>query len=154
MYYTKIKRKQLIRTDIDSLWNFISSPKNLDKIAPKWMRFEITSNNKDNIIFPGMIITYRITPLLNIPLKWVTEITCVKEKISFIDQQNTGPCKEWIHEHRLEATQKGVIMHDTIKYIPPFGIIGKITNWIFIKRRVIKIFDYRKKCLDEIFHSN
>tara|TARA_Y100001968_G_C19316320_1_gene696882 strand:- start:462 stop:926 length:465 start_codon:yes stop_codon:yes gene_type:complete len=154
MSYTEIKRKQLIKTDIDSLWNFISSPKNLEKITPKWMKFKITSKNEDKIIFPGMIIKYKITPLLNIPLKWVTEITSVKEKVSFIDQQHKGPYKEWIHEHKLESTPKGIIMYDTIKYIPPFGIIGKITNWMFIRRRVNKIFDYRRQVLNEIFHSN
>ena len=154
MLYTEIKRKQLIKTDIDSLWSFISSPKNLEKITPKWMKFEITSNNEDNIIFPGMVITYKITPLFNIPLQWITEITYVKEKVSFIDRQNKGPYKEWIHEHTLEATPKGIIMYDTIKYIPPFGIIGKITNWIFIRRRVNKIFDYRRQVLNEIFHYN
>ena len=153
MCYTKIKRKQLIRTDIDSLWSFISSPKNLEKITPKWMKFEITSKNEDTTISAVMIITYKITPLLNIPLQWVTEITCVKENILFIDQQNKGPYKAWIHEHKLEATTNGIIMYDTIKYIPPFGIIGKVANWIFIERRVNKIFDYRKKVLDEIFHS-
>ena len=84
MSYTEIKRQQLIRTDIDSLWNFISSPRNLERITPKWMKFKITSKNKNNIIFPGMIITYEITPLLNIPLQWVTEITYVKEKNSLI----------------------------------------------------------------------
>ena len=153
MLYTEIKRQQLINTDIDSLWNFISSPKNLEKITPKWMKFEITSENEDNIIFPGMIITYKISPLLNIPIQWITRITYVKEKVSFIDQQNRGPYKKWIHEHKLQETPKGIIMHDTIKYIPPFGIIGRIANWIFIKRRVMKIFDYREQILNQIFHS-
>ena len=153
MSYTEIKRQQLINTDIDSLWNFISSPKNLEKITPKSMKFEITSENQDNIIFPGMIITYKISPLLNIPIQWITKITSVKKKKSFIDQQNRGPYKKWIHEHKLEETPQGIIMHDTIKYIPPFGIIGRIANWIFIKRRVIKIFDYREQVLNQIFHS-
>jgi len=151
MSYTEIKRQQLIKTDIDSLWNFISSPNNLDKITPKWMKFEIISKNGDNIIFPGMIITYKISPLLNAPIKWITRITYVKKKIAFIDEQDKGPYKKWTHEHRLEETPKGIIMYDNIKYIPPFGIIGKITNWIFIKKRVNEIFDYRKEALDKIF---
>ena len=152
MYYTKITRQQLIKTDVDTLWSFISSPKNLEKITPTWMKFEITSEVAEQI-FSGMIITYRVTPVLNIPLNWVTEITSVKEKVSFIDQQNKGPYKEWIHEHKLELTPDGVVMHDIVKYIPPFGIIGRIANLIFIKKRVEKIFDYRKKFLDDMFNS-
>ena len=117
------------------------------------MKFEITSKNKDNLILPVMIITYKITPLFNIPLQWITKITYVKETVSYNDQQNKGPYKEWIHEHTLGSNPKGIIMYDTIKYIPPFGIIGKITNWIFI-RRVNKIFNYRRQVLNEIFLSN
>ena len=152
MSYTKIKRQQLIKTDVDTLWNFISSPKNLEKITPKWMKFEITSKVADKIT-SGMIITYRVTPLLNFPLNWVSEITSVKEKVAFIDQQNKGPYKEWIHEHKLELTPEGIVMHDIVKYIPPFGIIGRIANHIFIKKRVEKIFDYRKQFLDAMFNS-
>ena len=100
-----------------------------------------------------MIITYKISRLLNIPIQWITRITYEKQKVSLIDQQNRGPYKKWIHEHNLEETPKGIIMHDTIKYIPPFGIIGKIANWIFIKRRVIIIFDYREQVLIQLFHS-
>jgi ligand-binding SRPBCC domain-containing protein len=150
--YTEIKRKQLIKTDLDTIWNFISSPSNLEKITPKWMKFEITSDTANKIV-TGMIISYRVTPLLNIPLKWESEIIYVKQKVSFIDQQNKGPYKEWIHEHKLELTPEGVVMLDIIKYIPPFGIIGRIANWIFIKRRIQKIFDYRKQFLDEMFDS-
>ena len=44
-------------------------------------------------------------------------------------------------------------MIDIVKYIPPFGIIGRIANHIFIKKRVEKIFDYRKQFLDAMFNS-
>ena len=43
MPYTQIIRKQIIKKDINDLWDFMSSPKNLEKITPKWMQFKITS---------------------------------------------------------------------------------------------------------------
>ena len=81
--YTQVIRKQLINTNIDDLWSFMSSPKNLERITPESMEFKITSNNGDQVMYPGMIISYKITPLLNFPLRWVTEITHVKEKEFF-----------------------------------------------------------------------
>ena len=33
--HTQIIKKQLIKTDIDNLWDFMSSPKNLDTITLK-----------------------------------------------------------------------------------------------------------------------
>ena len=43
------------------------------------MRFDIISGD-DKKMFPGQIIEYILTPVFNIPFKWVTEITHVKQK--------------------------------------------------------------------------
>ena len=70
----QLKREQLIKTDLDNLWNFISNPSNLSKITPKYMSFEILTKDVKKEIYPGMIIVYRVKPILNIPMKWMTEI--------------------------------------------------------------------------------
>ena len=104
-------------------------------------------------MYEGMIITYKVTPLLNIPLSWMTEITHVKEKKFFVDEQRLGPYKMWHHQHIFEKCEQGVIMKDIITYIPPFNFIGRIANTIFIEKKVNDIFDYRKKVLDELFNK-
>ena len=154
MSYTQIIREQLIKTNIDDLWDFISSPNNLEKITPNYMHFNITSNNKDQAMYAGMIIAYRVTPLFNFPLKWITEITHVKEKELFVDEQRIGPYKMWHHEHIFKIKKDGVLMTDIITYIPPFGLLGKLANYLFIKKKVIGIFDYRNKILDQIFKNS
>ena len=153
MAYTQIKRTQLLKTDIDTLWEFISSPKNLQAITPKSMRFKITSDNKDEKMYPGMIISYKVAPILSIPMTWVTEITQVKEHAFFIDNQVIGPYKLWHHQHIFTQTKEGILMEDIISYTPPFGIIGKIANLLFIKRKVESIFDFRFKILEERFNK-
>ena len=65
-------------------------------------------------------------------MNWVTEITHVKEKSMFIDEQRFGPYKMWHHEHQFIKKNDGVIMKDIISYIPPFGVIGHISNKLFI----------------------
>ena len=152
MAYTQIKTEQLIKTDIDTLWEFMSSPKNLQAITPKSMLFKITSDNKDEKMYPGMIISYKVAPILNIPMTWVTEITQVKKHAFFIDNQVIGPYKLWHHQHIFEPTKDGILMKDIITYAPPFGIIGKIANFLFIKRKVESIFDFRFKILEEKFN--
>ena len=151
MSYTQIKRTQVIKADINQIWEFISSPKNLKKITPKHMGFEITSDNKEDKMYAGMIISYKVKPMLNIPLKWVTEITHVKEKKYFVDEQRVGPYKMWHHEHIFEIKKEGVLMTDIISYVPPFGILGTIANLMFIKKRVNTIFDYRNIVLEKMF---
>ena len=51
------------------------------------MNFNITDCDYKKI-YPGQIIQYTVTPLLNIPLKWVTEITHVVDKKYFVDEQD------------------------------------------------------------------
>ena len=154
MSFTQIHREQLVKTDINTLWDFMSSPKNLETITPESMMFKITSKNKDEKMYPGMIITYIVSPLLKIKLTWMTEITQVKEKSFFIDEQRLGPYTMWHHQHIFKQTEEGILMKDIITYIPPFGIIGKIANFLFIKNKVNKIFDYRNKKIDSLFNNN
>ena len=152
MSYTQIKKEQILNTDIKNLWDFMSSPKNLSRITPKSMLFKITSNNKNDNIYPGMIISYKVAPLLNIPITWMTEITHVKENKYFVDEQRIGPYKIWHHEHILEEQKNGVLMTDIITYVPPFGLIGSVMNILFIKNKVNKIFDYRNQILNKLFN--
>ena len=100
-----------------------------------------------------MIISYKVTPFFSIPIKWVTEITHVKEKEFFVDEQRIGPYKIWHHEHRFEEKEEGILMIDTITYIPPFGLLGEVANYLFIKKRINQIFDYRYEMLAKLFNS-
>ena len=154
MIYTQIKKEQILNTDIKNLWDFMSSPKNLSRITPKSMLFKITSKNKNDKIYPGMIISYKVAPLLNIPITWVTEITHVKENKYFVDEQRIGPYKIWHHEHIFKPLDdKKILVTDIITYVPPFGFIGKILNKILIKKKVEGIFDYRERILEDMFNK-
>jgi len=152
MACSQIIREQLIKTDIKTIWDFVSSPANLNEITPKDMNFKIISNNKDQKMYPGMIILYKVSPLFKIPLFWATEITHLSEKNFFVDEQRIGPYKMWHHEHIFEEKDQGVLMKDIVTYAPPFGILGSIANRLFIRRKINQIFDYREKTLERIFN--
>ena len=78
-FYQK-KTSQLVNAPLDEVWDFISSPANLKEITPDHMGFDITSKDIPEKMYPGMIISYIVKPMLNIPTTWVTEITHVVEK--------------------------------------------------------------------------
>ena len=151
MSLTQLFYEQKINTDIDNLWKFISSPKNLSKITPSYMDFKILSKIPEEM-YEGLIISYTVKPILGVKMNWVTEITHIKDKKYFVDEQRKGPYKMWHHEHILIETDNGIIMKDIISYIPPFGILGKILNILFIKRQVKTIFKYRIEVLNKIFN--
>ncbi len=144
-------RKQTLDTSIEELWDFISSPKNLKKITPTYMGFDITSSYLPEKMYQGMMISYKVSPLPGFKSNWVTEITHVNDKVYFVDEQRSGPYKIWHHEHRLIPKPKGVLMTDLITYQPPFGFLGAIANKLTIENKLNEIFDFRKVKLNELF---
>lgn len=153
MAHFQLIKKQFLQTDLETIWDFASSPKNLKEITPDHMLFDITSKDLPEKMYPGMIITYKVSPLLNIKMNWVTEISQVKDKQFFVDEQRLGPYTMWHHQHLFEEQDGGVLMTDIVTYIPPFGFLGVIANSLLIKRQLESIFDYRFKVLDKKFNN-
>ena len=151
MGFFQFKRTQKINRPISEIWDFISDPRNLKKITPEYMGFDITSENVPEKMYEGMIISYKVTPLLGIKTTWVTEITHLKENSYFVDEQRIGPYKIWHHQHILEEIEKGTLMTDIVSYKPPFGFLGNIANAFIIKGKLNEIFEYRTKALNEIY---
>lgn len=116
------------------------------------MDFIVTSGNQpDAKIYPGMIITYKVSPLWGIKMNWMTEITHVKEKEYFVDEQRFGPFALWHHQHHFNKVKDGVLMADILNYAIPFGFIGRIANRLIVDKQVNEIFNYREKIIRELF---
>ena len=84
-------------------------------------------------------------------MEWVTEITHVKEKEFFVDEQRFGPYKFWHHKHFFKAVDGGVEMEDIVHYKVPFGFLGKLLHPILVKPKLDEIFRYRKQKLTALF---
>ena len=52
-----LKVVQDLKTNLHEAWRFFSNPKNLSKITPKEMDFNITSETNESM-FEGQIISY------------------------------------------------------------------------------------------------
>lgn len=147
----KLTKKQFIPINIEEAWDFFSSPTNLKTITPPYMGFEITTDLGDGKMYSGQIITYKVKPLLNIPLSWVTEITHVIDQKYFVDEQRFGPYRFWHHQHWFEEVEGGVEMTDIVHYGLPLGFLGSIANSLFVKKQLKEIFDYRVEAVNKLF---
>lgn len=146
----QINTKQNLPISVKEAWEFLSSPNNLAEITPKYMNFKILSG-ADKSIFAGQIIQYKVTPVLGITLKWVTEITHVKQNEYFVDEQRFGPYSLWHHKHFIKEIDGGIEMEDIVDYKIPFGFLGKIAHSLFIEKKLRQIFNYREKKLVKLF---
>ena len=149
MAFYQFNKQQKIKCSIDEIWDFISSPGNLKEITPDYMGFDIMTKNLPEKMYPGMIISYKVSPLLGIKTTWVTEITQVVEKKYFVDEQRVGPYSIWHHQHIIEPIENGILMTDIVSYAPPLGFLGAIANSLFIKNKLNEIFDYRTKAVEK-----
>lgn len=147
----KIIHRQFIPASPEAVWSFFSGASNLQAITPEYMRFRVTSGDLPEVIYPGMIITYKVSPVLGIPLFWMTEITHVVPGKLFVDEQRRGPYRMWHHQHHFEAQDGGVLMTDIVHYQLPLGIIGEAAHSLFVKKQVAEIFAYRKAAIERLF---
>ena len=151
MAFYQFQREQIVETSIDEIWDFISSPQNLKKITPEYMGFDIVTKDLPDKIYAGMIISYIVKPVFGVKTNWVTEITQVKEKEYFVDEQRVGPYSMWHHQHIIKQNGNQVLMKDIVSYQPPFAFLGSIANKLMIEKKLNEIFEYRKRVLEKLF---
>jgi ligand-binding SRPBCC domain-containing protein len=148
----KLVQKQVLPISLDEAWDFFATPKNLNEVTPGDLVFEITSDLPDTM-YEGLIITYRIKPMLNIPVNWCTEITHIKERQFFVDEQRKGPYNIWHHEHHFEEVPEGVLMTDILHYDIGLSVFGWLAGKLFVHNKVREIFEYRFKVLETYFNA-
>jgi len=146
----QLNAKQKLSIPLDDAWSFFSDPRNLPKITPTWLNLKVTSDLPDRM-YEGMIITYKVYPLAGIPSNWVTEITQVKEKNFFVDEQRFGPYKFWHHQHHFKEINGDIEMEDIITYALPLDPLSRPINSLFVGKKVKEIFEFRKEVLKKLF---
>lgn len=135
-------REQVIATNIERAWQFISTPANLDLITPPDMSFDIISDLPEEM-YNGLLIEYRVgIPFLG-KQTWLTELKHIQEGHSFVDEQRIGPYKLWYHYHEITEVEGGVLFVDQVNYVMPFDPLGRLAHPIMVKPQLKKVFDYR-----------
>lgn len=145
-----LKQEQRLPVSREEAWGFFSTPRNLDFITPEDAGFEVTYLSAERM-YEGQIITYKAKVVPLVTMTWVTEIKSVDEGVSFIDEQRFGPYRLWHHRHTFEEIEGGVLMKDLVHYVMPLGWLGSLAHVLFVRRKLERIFDFRRKVLEERF---
>ena len=126
---------------LPAVFDFFSRAENLEQITPPWMRFRILTP-APIVMKPGATIAYSLR-VRGIPLRWLTEIERWNPPFEFIDVQARGPYKFWRHTHRFSERNGGTLIADTVDYVLPFGLLGRLVHRFQVARDLGRIFDYR-----------
>jgi len=143
------KSEQLMPRPVEQVFDFFKRPENLDAVTPKNLGFKILTPSPI-IMQKGAVIDYTIQ-IYGIPMQWQTLITDYNPPCSFTDTQVKGPYKTWIHTHRFSAQGDGTLMVDEVEYSIAYGLIGEMARILFVKREIEKIFNHRRKIMNQVF---
>ena len=127
---------------IAKVFPFFAEAKNLEKLTPSWLRFEILTEGPITMA-AGALIDYRIY-WRGIPMRWRTEIEVWEPPHRFVDRQIRGPYRLWRHEHLFLDRGNDTSIIDRVEYAP-FG--GAIAQRLVVARDLKRIFAYRHEVL-------
>lgn len=149
-----LQATQTIPSTLAQAWTFFSNPRNLARITPPALGFEILTPDLPEEIHPGLMIAYRVRPILGVPMTWLTEITHVEEGRRFVDEQRVGPYAVWHHEHTFRDRGDGrVDLGDHVTYVLPFGPFGVLLHGWLVRPQLDRIFAHREIAVRKIFGS-
>ena len=135
---------------------FFADPANLEALTPPWLGFQVLTP----LPLPrgeGALFDYRVR-VRGCSLRWRTLIETFVPGERFVDRQIVGPYALWQHTHRFEdlppsrdMPDGGTRMTDLVRYRVGWGFIGYLITVLWVRRDIVKIFDYRKQMLAERF---
>lgn len=145
----RLSASQLVPRPIDEVFAFFVRPRNLGRITPSGMGFELLTDERE--MRDGLEVRYRIRPVLRIPLTWTAGISEVRSPTRFVDVQVRGPYRRWEHTHTFEAVAGGTLVHDEIVYSLPLGPLGDLVNRLLVRGQLARIFRHRAAVLRRVF---
>lgn len=149
-----LESRQVIRATIGQAWDFFSNPRNLARITPPELGFEITTPDLPPRIHAGMMIEYRVRALPGITMTWLSEITQLREEEYFVDEQRAGPYALWHHEHHFtDLGDDRVEICDRVTYRLPFPPFGELAHGWLVKPQLDNILPIARPECGSCFHS-
>jgi len=79
-----------------------------------------------------------------------SRITAMNLYDYFVDEMEEGKFKSFKHEHYFFNKNGVTTMKDKIRYTVPYGIFGKLFDFLFLKRHMIHFVLERNKVLKEL----
>jgi ligand-binding SRPBCC domain-containing protein len=143
-----LERSQRVEAPVARAFDFYGDALNLEPLTPPWLHFEVTTPGR--LTFqPGTLLDYKLR-LHGVPVRWQTRIETWEPPLRFVDTQLRGPYSLWEHTHLFEPDgDSATVIRDRVRYSIPFGALGAFAHWLFVRRDLERIFDFRRDAVAE-----
>ncbi len=142
------EHQQAFRAPLQQVFEFFSVARNLERLTPPWLRFEVLTPEPIEMR-TGATIEYRLR-LHRVPLRWISQIESWEPGRAFEDRQVRGPYRLWHHRHEFEAHEGGTLVRDRVRYSLPLGPLGSIAAAVFVERDLERIFAFRHQAAERL----
>lgn len=83
-------------------------------------------------------------------LTHTSRITALNFPCYFVDEMEEGYFKSFRHEHYFKEENGFIVMTDKMQYETPFGILGKLFDYLFLKKHLNDFLIKRNKVLKNL----
>jgi ligand-binding SRPBCC domain-containing protein len=76
-----------------------------------------------------------------------SNITEFNYPVYFVDEMVTGAFKSFRHKHHFSQLDGHTLMTDVFVFESPFGILGRLANWLVLKTYMTKLLTKRNEVI-------
>lgn len=101
----------------------------------------------------GQSVTWRARQF-GLPVLFTSRITAFDRPRYFRDDMVAGPFRSFTHHHHFESSGDSTVMRDIFDYQPPFGLLGKLADRLFLADRMTRLLGGRNTVLKAVAESS
>lgn len=125
----------------------------LHQISTKQTYEKVIAGRMSGLIEKGESVTWRAKHF-GFFQELTSKITAFEKPNSFTDEMVSGAFKSFKHIHNFEPIDNGTIMIDVFSYVSPLGILGKLADYLFLKRYMENLLINRNSIIKEYAENN
>lgn len=144
-----------LETFIDASPNIVfdlSRSVDLHKASMHHHNEQIIDGVKNGLMNKGDTVTWKATHFFKMRTLKV-QLTEVRHQF-FVDEMIEGDFKKMRHEHEFKSVAQGIIMIDRFYFETPFGIFGRLINFLFLKSYMTRLLQERNNVVKKVAESN
>jgi len=87
--------------------------------------------------------------VFRVPFRWRTVFRLWEPPLCFVDEQESGPYRSWVHRHEFSDLGDGTLVRDRVQYELPWFPLGELAHPV-VRRKLDHIFDFRQARLQQL----